>query len=128
MKPYQKIQHKILLGAMEFGYFTNLIITEANIDEMYDDFVDTGMHWGYESEFREGEVETGLACDGNRHYEAKAVAAKMVDGSWVGWTYWYGGGKHSDPGSIRWMEDAYALECAETEKLVVVREFKVVPE
>lgn len=50
---------------------------------------------------------TGLPCDYSRHYESKSVAAEMLDGSWVGWTYWYGGGKHGDPGGISWMEDAY---------------------
>lgn len=48
----------------------------------------------------------------------------MTDGSWVGWVYWYGGGKHGDPEDIEWMKDAYDLELTETEKLVVVQEFK----
>ena len=36
------------------------------------------------------------------HYESKEVAAEMNDGSWVGWTYWYG-----EPEAIDWIEDAY---------------------
>lgn len=43
----------------------------------------------------------------SRHYESKEVAAEMHDGSWVGWTYWYGGGKHADPETISWIPDAY---------------------
>jgi len=72
---------------------------------------------------REGEVETELPCPYSRHYESKSVAAKMDDGSWVGWTYWYGGGKHGNPEEIEWIYDAYDLECVEEEKLVVVRTF-----
>lgn len=74
-------------------------------------------------EFREGEVETNIEAPWSRNYESKSVAAQMSDGSWVGWTYWYGGGKHANPEEIEWMGDAYDLECVEEEKLVVVRTF-----
>ncbi len=76
-------------------------------------------------EFRQGQYETKLPSDGSRYYESKAVAAKMSDGAWVGWTYWYGGGKHGDPGGIDWMEDAYFLTVTEEEKLVTVRTFRM---
>ncbi len=45
----------------------------------------------------------------------------MLDGSWVGWTYWYGGGKHGEPGSIPWIEDAYDVTFVE--QLVKVKQF-----
>ena len=61
-------------------------------------------------ELRGSGVATGLIAPYSRHYESKAVAAEMLDGSWVGWTYWYGGGKHGEPGAIEWMEDAYDVE------------------
>ena len=32
---------------------------------------------------------------------------EMLDGSWVGWTYFFGGGKHGEPSEMPWMEDAY---------------------
>ena len=52
----------------------------------------------------------------------------MPDGSWVGWTYWYGGGKYGEPEAIDWMDDAYDLACTEEEKVVTVRTFtKQVP-
>ena len=69
-------------------------------------------------------METGLKCEWSRHYESKAVAMKFPDGSWVGWTYWYGGGKHGEPSSIEWMDDAYDVDCHEEEKMVVVQTFK----
>lgn len=77
----------------------------------------------YKYEMREGAIETGLPCEHSRHYESKSVAAQASDGSWGGWTYWYGGGKHGEPESIDWMNEAYDLDCKEEEKLVVVRTF-----
>ena len=85
------------------------------------------MHESYvqeaRSEVRSSGIETGLPCKGSCHYESESVAAKMPDGSWVGWTYWYGGGKYGEPESIDWMDDAYDLDCAEEEKVVTVRTF-----
>ncbi len=50
----------------------------------------------------------------------------MLDGSWVGWTFWYGGGKHGEPGNVPWMEDAYDLTFT-LEAVVVKRFSKVTP-
>ncbi len=107
-----------LVNSLESG------ITETTVNEQYQALRDLDAHWDYESGFREGTVETNLICDYSRHYEARAVATKVSDGSWIGWVYWYGGGKHGNPESIEWMQDAYDLEVTETEKLVLVREFK----
>lgn len=98
-------------------------ITGENIDELYAALVVEGKHWDAKNEIRNSGTETGLPCEFSRHYESEAVAAKMPDGSWVGWTYWYGGGKYSEPEAIDWMEEAYNLDCIEEEKLVVVRTF-----
>jgi len=76
------------------------------------------------SEIRYGEVETGLEAPYNRHYEAREVGIQITDGRWIGWTHWYGGGKHGDPESIDWQPYAYFLEC--TEKLVKVKTWKAV--
>ncbi len=73
------------------------------------------------NEARHGE-DTGLPCDWSRCYESKSVAGKMGD-KWVGWTYWYGGGKHSEPTAIDWISDAYFLDVKEEEKVVKVRTF-----
>lgn len=75
--------------------------------------------WYYEAmgELRHGDVETGLDTSGNRHYESKGVASQ-IDGKWVGWTYWYGGGKHGEPESIEWVKDAYFLNVTEETKVV----------
>ena len=55
-----------------------------------------------------------------QHYESDAVAKNLPDGTWVGWTYYHGGGKHSDPGSIPWMEDAYNVTSHEETRVVRV--------
>lgn len=78
----------------------------------------------YNYEFREGEEETDIPCGLSRNYELKSVASKMFDGSWVGWTYVYGGGKYGNPEEIEWMSDAYDLDITEEEKIVMVKTFK----
>lgn len=74
------------------------------------------------SELRGGSCRTGLPCDSSRHYESEAVAAKMLDGSWVGWTYWFGGGKHGEPEGLPWVDEAYGV--AATETVAVTRVFQ----
>ena len=98
-------------------------ITAKNVEELYDELRDDDAHWDYLSDLRGGEVETGLPCEWSRHYESKSVAAKAPNGQWIGWVYWYGGGKHGEPDAIDWMSGAYLLDVKEEEKLVVVRTF-----
>lgn len=137
MTPCQKIKRDILLIVQGLGANFDasesekaLIksldagITAETVDAQYNELVELDMHYDYESEFRPGQVETNIPSDYSRHYETKSVAMKMTDDTWVGWTYWYGGGKHGDPGSVEWMEYAYDLEVTEVEKMVVVQEFK----
>ena len=125
MTPLHKIMQKILSFAKDEDerlYIedpANASIEE--IQEAYDRLREDGYNHECESEIRGGEFETDIAADWDRHYESKGVASKMLDGSWVGWTYWYGGGKHGEPSSIDWMEYAYDLDCVE--ELVMVRKF-----
>lgn len=126
MNATQKIKREILQEAQkhnpeEFDFGD--LLTGDLVDRAYEALQDADAHWDFESEFRCGQVETGLPCEWSRHYESKAVSRKLSDGSWVGWTYWYGGGKHGEPEAINWMEDAYDVECREEEQLVVVRTF-----
>lgn len=94
-----------------------------NVDELYERFTEEDGYYDVVEEARGSGVETKLPCGWSRHYESKAMAMRMPDGSWVGWTYWFGGGKHGQPESIPWMEEAYDVECQEEEKLVVVQTF-----
>ena len=123
MTPQQKIRHAILLKAAQLSDRSAPDVTEANVDALYEALA---VNWGDQDareEVRGDHVETGLRCESHRSYDSTAVAGQMPDGSWVGWTYWYGGGKHGDPGSMPWMDAAYDLECREEEKIVVVRTF-----
>lgn len=101
-------------------------LSDEEVEALYEKLVEEDGHWDARSEVRGGQVETGLPCEWSRHYESNAVASQLPDGSWIGWTYWYGGGKHSEPEAIDWMEDAYDLNCKEEEKLVIVRTFTTV--
>lgn len=125
MTPQQKIKHLILLKAKDWSqtFLCDVEITQENIDEIYQQESEDYALQDQKSEIRVGVCETDLKCEWSRHYESKAVAAKYLDGSWVGWTYWYGGGKHGEPEAISWIEDAYDVDCVEEEKLVVVRTF-----
>lgn len=127
----QKIKRHILAQAMLEPDLSGLFTSDPSdsaIDAQYELLVDADAHWDFEEEFRGSGEETTIPCPGSRNYESKSVARKLQDGSWVGWCYWYGGGKHGEPGAIPWMDEAYDLDVTETEKLVTVREFKKVGE
>ena len=127
MTPEQKIQKEILTRYFDDNPEDNrgAELNEAGVDSEWERLDEDGDLQDYISDFRGGEVETKLKCDWSRCYESKAVAAQMGDGSWVGWTYWYGGGKHGEPDAIDWMHLAYDLDCTEEEKMVVVRTFSI---
>ena len=123
MKPTQKLKWAILARVAVWEDKPAPDYPCANVDELYDELVAMDAHWDGKNEVRGSGTETQLKCQFSRDYESKAVAMKMPDGSWVGWTYWYGGGKHSEPEAIGWMEEAYDVDCHEEEKLVVVQTF-----
>lgn len=125
----QKIKHMILLKAAEWMGVTPPQVTAENIDDLYDGAVesDDGTVHDARNEIRCCGQETGLPCESSRYYETEAVAAQAPDGSWVGWTYYSGGGKHGEPQSMPWIEHAYDLACTEEVKTVTVRSFAKVP-
>ena len=102
-------------------------ITKDTVDELFESL---NKDWGlqdYIEEFRSCyNEETKIECDFSRHYESKSVAQQVFDGSWVGYTYWYGGGKHGEPSAMPWMEDAYNLNVEEKEVMIVQRTFSKV--
>ena len=67
----------------------------------------------------------GLECNlppkhYSRHYEVDFVVAEIAD-KWVGWHYWYGGGKHGEPESIDWIEDAEFVDIESEEEVTVMK-------
>ncbi len=123
MTPEQKIKYLVLANAGHMDGKPFGEVTAEFVEEAFARLDEEGDLQDATEEVREGKVETGLRTDWSRHYESKAVAAQLPDGSWVGWTYWYGGGKHGEPESVDWMDQAYDLSCVEEQKLVTVRTF-----
>jgi hypothetical protein len=126
MTPEQKLKWLVLAKAAEWSKEPPPPYPCEDVEKLYNALVEAGRHWDPTSEVRGSGIETGLKCPSSRHYESEAVARKLPDGSWVGWTYWYGGGKHGNPEEIEWMSDAYDVHCEEEEKMVVVQTFSVV--
>lgn len=118
MTPQQKIKYLVI----EHVCFTNAEIfskymTGAEVDEFYDSLngedVTVALY-----EIREGEWESDIPCEHSRHYESKSVASRCPNGEWVGWTYWYGGGKHGESEAIDWVGEAYHVEMTEEVEIV----------
>lgn len=122
MNAQQKLKHIILSLIATWDCEPLPKVTAENIDDLYDE-AESDQVYDAKSEIRSGEVETGLPTQSSRHYECEEVAAQAPDGSWVGWTYWHGGGKHGEPEAIDWMEHAYDLNVTEVEKMTIVRTF-----
>ena len=55
------------------------------------------------------EAEGIAAWTYSRHYDCKPVVMQL-EGKWVCWLYWYGGGKHGEPDGIEWIDDAIFVE------------------
>lgn len=125
LTPQQYIKWMLIKRGAELGYdrCSEVVIVLDTIDDLYDDLEDELQDVRYE--FREGGVETHMPCRYSRHYESYSVAAQAPDGQWVGWTYWYGGGRDAEPEAIDWEQDAYFLDCIEEEKVVTVRTFSL---
>ncbi len=132
MTPLQKIKWLILIEASQQDYHENdiysgcdirLLKHTASIDDLYEQMDDDVLCEATEAVRCNGQ-ETGLPTPYSRHYEVEAVASQLPDGSWVGWNYWFGGGKHGEPEAINWMEGAYHVYA--TERVAVVHDFSLV--
>jgi hypothetical protein len=91
-----------------------------NVDALFHAEEGSGDRYDACEEVRCSGEDTGLSAGGSRNYEATAVAKDLPDRTWVGWTYYHGGGKHSNPGEIPWMEDAYNVTVREETRVVLV--------
>jgi hypothetical protein len=120
MTPEQKLKRHIL---ERHGYTGEL--TAENVDSTFERIDEDYCLQDATEEIRQSGMESGLKCECSRHYESKAVAAKMSDGTWVGWTYWYGGGKYGEPEAIEWMTDAVELNCEEKQVMVTQYTFSI---
>lgn len=130
MTPTQKIKWLVLSALAGYAKTAPPPYPCANVDELYaaverdgnlcDELRDAI------SLVRNSGEETGLGVAYRHSYDSRAVAKQLPDGSWVGWSYWHGGGKHGDPSSIPWMGDAYDVTSHEETR--VVRVFNKTPQ
>lgn len=136
MTPKQKIKGALIRKAQSNGDVSSTALNgftveklAEQIDHLYDTLlVQQDLQYDLENEFRSGQQDTDIEPThpferGLTYYEKKSVAAQMPDGSWVGWIYWYGGGKHSEPEAIDWMSDAYFVNVEEKPVQVIQRTF-----
>ena len=126
MTAEQKLKHLILIKHAELGRETPPAdVTAENVDELYRAIEEP---WDARSEVRCSGQDTHLPIPREfyqvqRHYEGDSVARQYLDGSWIGWTYWHGGGKHGAPQEIDWIEYAYDVTVTEEPKTIIHRTF-----
>lgn len=91
-------------------------------DTSWEDFEDSDEYYEVIEEFRCSGESTNLPTDSSSYFECYE-AVRKIGNQWVGWTYWYGGGKHAEPERIEWIDGAYFVDCVEREVLTTVKEF-----
>jgi hypothetical protein len=119
MTPQQKVKWLILNAVEKLVRGKELPYPLENIDAIYASTTLCGM----DLEVRGSGISTDINAPENRNYVGSSVATKMPDGSWVGWTFWYGGGKHGCPEEVPWIEEAYDLNCEEKEVTIKLQKF-----
>ena len=132
MTPEQKLKALVLAAIQDDEYRRDLLSDQVpgildpipvfgpEMDALYSaaQEADEDLVWEFQDELRVSGEDTDLVCDWSRYYESKGRAVQALDGSWVGFTYWYGGGKHGEPGSVEWMDDAYDVEVHEETRVI----------
>lgn len=126
MDAYQKLQWLIVNKALEFlGDEKELAYPNENIGEKYEsmeaDPEECDCLYDAINEIRCSGFESLVEPPWSRHYESSSMASQLPDGTWVGWTYWYGGGNHGEPESMPWINDAYDVTCEK--EIVEVHKF-----
>lgn len=106
------------------------LITVDNIDDVFDSLEDQDAMWDAKNEVRGhcDSVETSLpSVSSSRHYEIDVMAMK-IQGQWVAWDYYYGGGKHGEPEAVDWIATARLVSCNEEQAMVTKRTFEAIQE
>lgn len=122
MKPQHYIKKEIIRQYADDKGVEFKLDSPEEIEKVYEELDQNDYICDIAQDFRGGQIETDIIPDWSRYYESKSVAAE-IDGKWIGWTYWYGGGKHGQPEAIDWMGYAYFLQCI-GEETIVIKKFK----
>lgn len=132
MTAVQKLKREIIIASGEYDGVGldmstgDLVEAIWNRIEQYMEANDTSLFdCDTTQELRSGKVDTGITPPSSRHYESRSVGMQCCDATWIGWTYWYGGGKYGEPSQMPWIESAYDLDCEEKEVTLIQRAFKV---
>jgi hypothetical protein len=121
MTPEQKLKCVVINLLREWRKEHPLPFSPDTADSAWQSALDDGNFFDAMNEVRSGGELTDLQTEGyERDYDGEEVAGQMPDNSWVGWTYWSGGGHHGEPGSIPWLGQAYNVTCKEELRLVLV--------
>lgn len=133
LTPQDYINYQVLTDLLEFDKDLTLsegvVLSLSNATEISEDLqgyvVGTDYPEDYFTEelncFRESGEECNLwSKESSRHYESD-YKVRQIEDKWVGWVYWYGGGKHGEPEAIDWMSDAEFVEVASEEVVTVVK-------
>ena len=88
---------------------------EVKCKRIYDFLKESPLEeWYYEikEEIRSGKIRTGLPSNGGGMYNAEAVAIPItgIPSLYIGYEYYFGGGKHLEPEIAEWMEYCYLLQ------------------
>ena len=123
MKAEYKIKRHILVHkdtppGLSYDEMMLATATEEMIDELWDNCdLDDELY-----EFRESGVDAafveGVMQPISRHYEIDVVYRRLVCGSFVGWFYYHGGGKHSEPEAYDWLSTSFNLNVVSERKIV----------
>ena len=125
LTPTQLIKKAILAKSCQFFEDfkpINSLATGEEIDAAFQDANDKDVTQDATEEIRSSGISTGLPAPYSRNYETE-INAHLIDDQWVGFVYYFAGGKHSEPGAIPWMEDAFLLDCKEELITVTKRTF-----
>lgn len=123
MNAEQKLKHLILnqlatLRSLTFR--TDLTVENIDAEYQFEYENDSDSFQDAKAEVRNGEFWTKLDSRQSRIFKSIEVASKAPDGTWIGWTHWFGGGKHDDPETIEWIEFAYDVTMTVTEEKITV--------
>jgi len=112
---YKSMIHECYKREDNFNFtdYPEDITYEDLFDELLDTvFGDTLYEIRYDYRYGDQEVLDLEPTTSSRHYEIEVRASK-IDGVWVAWDFYYGGGKHGEPEAFDWISNARIVDCEE---------------